>query len=211
MLNSSKSYIIGVAGGSGSGKSTAIKNITQVLQEKNYSLLSHDFYYKDQGGLPVKEREKINYDHPNSLDTDLLIKHLMDLRSGKSVKRPIYSFHTHTRDKKTVLVKPTQIILVDGILLFENKKLRDLFDLKIFVDTSSDVRFIRRLQRDIAERGRDLESVVEQYLTTVRPMYRDFVEPTKRYTDIIIPEGGRNWVALDLVLARVKHHLQSAK
>lgn len=198
-----QTHIIGIAGGSGSGKSTAVENITNVLGKNQYSLLPHDSYYRDQSHLSLEERVKTNYDHPDSLETELLVEHLNQLQAGHAVERPVYDFSIHNRSPETVTVQPSKIILVEGILLYENLALREMFDLKVFIDTPDDIRFIRRLQRDIAFRGRDMESVIEQYQTTVRPMYIDFVEPSKRYADVIIPEGGKNLPALDLILARI--------
>lgn len=195
--------VIGVAGGSGAGKSTAIRNLTQVLPESDYLILHHDNYYADLAEIPLEERTKTNFDHPEALETKLLVQHIKELQAGRSIEAPMYNFFTHTREQETFSIHPSTIIFVDGILLFEDAPLRELFDLKIFIDTPDDIRFIRRLQRDIAERGRTVQSVIDQYLSTVQPMYLEFVEPSKRYADVIIPEGGHNWAALDLVLARI--------
>ena len=167
------------------------------------AFLQHDSYYKDLSGLPPTQRAEVNFDHPNSLETELLIEHIACLREGKAVEVPIYDFSTHSRTGRTFTVQPRGVILVEGILIFTEAALREMFDVKIFVDTDSDLRFIRRLERDLKERGRNTESVIKQYQSTVRPMHLEFVEPSKRYADIIIPEGGHNTAALDMVVARV--------
>ena len=204
MPEHSSHLVIGVAGGSGSGKTTVAQTILQRVGPDRISFLQHDSYYKDLSGLPQPQRAEVNFDHPNSLDNDMLVRHILFLREGKPVDVPIYDFSTHSRTDKTFVVQPRPVILVEGILIFTEPELRDLFDVKIFVDTDSDIRFIRRLQRDITERGRTTESVIKQYQSTVRPMHMEFVEPSKRYADIIIPEGGFNTVALDMVVARVE-------
>jgi uridine kinase len=196
--------VIGIAGGSGSGKTTVAQTILQRVGPDRISFLQHDAYYKDLSGLPPVQRAEVNFDHPNSLDNELLIRHIQQLKKGKVVEVPIYDFSTHSRTDRTFKVYPRSVILVEGILIFAETCLRELFDVKIFVDTDSDLRFIRRLQRDIAERGRTTESVIRQYLSTVRPMHMDFVEPSKRYADVIIPEGGFNTAALDMVVARIE-------
>ena len=200
--------VIGIAGGTGSGKTTVANVILQRVGAQRLSFLPHDAYYRDQKLLSPTQRAGINYDHPDSLETDLLVRHINDLKQGQAVEMPIYDFTTHSRTDRTVHVEPRQVILVEGILIFYEQALRELFDVKIFVDTDADIRFIRRLQRDITERGRTTESVIQQYLTTVRPMHMEFVEPSKRYADVIIPEGGLNTVALDMVIARVESLLQ---
>jgi uridine kinase len=196
--------VIGIAGGSGSGKTTVAQQILQRVGPARIAFLQHDSYYKDLSGLPPAQRAEVNFDHPNSLETELLIKHIAALREGKAVEVPIYDFSIHTRTTKTYTVQPRSVILVEGILIFTEAALRDMFDVKIFVDTDSDLRFIRRLERDITERARTTESVIKQYQLTVRPMHLEFVEPSKRYADIIIPEGGHNTAALDMVVARVE-------
>ena len=196
--------IIGIAGGTGSGKTTVARVILERVGEEHIAYLPHDAYYKDNAHLPLHERAKINYDHPDSLETTLLIEHLKRLREGFPIERPVYDFTTHSRTAETVTVQPHPIIMVEGILIFAEPELRKLFDVKIFVDTDADIRFIRRLVRDIEERGRTMTSVVEQYLRTVRPMHLEFVEPSKRYADVIIPEGGLNSVAMDMVVARIE-------
>ena len=196
--------VIGIAGGSGSGKTTVAQEILNRVGPARISFLQHDSYYKDLSGLPPTQRIEVNFDHPNSLETELLIQHITQLKNEKAVEVPIYDFSTHSRTDKTFTVKPHRVILVEGILIFAEAILRDLFDIKIFVDTDADIRFIRRLERDIAERGRTTASVIHQYIKTVRPMHLEFVEPSKRYADIIIPEGGFNTAALDMVVARVE-------
>lgn len=196
--------VIGIAGGSGSGKTTVAQTILQRVGPDRISFLQHDAYYKDLSGLPPAQRAEGNFDHPNSLETELLTHHILLLIGGQSVEVPIYDFSTHSRTERTYTVQSRGVILVEGILLFTEVTLRELFNVKIFVDTDSDLRFIRRLERDISERGRTMETVVKQYLSTVRPMHLEFVEPSKRYADIIIPEGGFNAVALDMVVASIE-------
>jgi uridine kinase len=196
--------VIGIAGGSGSGKTTVAQEILQRVGPSRIAFLQHDAYYKDLSGLPPAQRAEVNFDHPNSLETELLIRHIEQLKNGQPVEVPIYDFAHHSRTDQTFTVKPRGVILVEGILIFVEADLRDLFDVRIFVDTDSDIRLIRRIQRDISERGRTLEMTVKQYLTTVRPMHLEFVEPSKRYADVIIPEGGMNTVALDMVVARIE-------
>lgn len=196
--------IIGLAGGSGSGKTTVAQGILQRVGRENIAFLQHDSYYKDLGSLPPNQHAEVNFDHPDSLETELLIQHIKQLKAGQAIEVPIYDFSKDRRTDRTFTVQPHSVILVEGILIFAEPKLRKLFDIKIFVDTDPDIRFIRRLERDLSERGRSTESVIKQYLATVRPMHLDFVEPSKRYADIIIPEGGFNTAALDMVVARIK-------
>lgn len=210
MSTENRPIVIGVAGGTGSGKTTVAHTILEKVGWNRIAFIQHDSYYYDASNLPLAQRAKLNFDHPDSLETPLLVEHLKLLRAGRPVPVPIYDFRTHTRTAETRLVHPEPVILVEGILIFSERDLRELFDVKIFVDADSDIRFIRRLERDIKERGRALESVVEQYLTTVRPMHMEFVEPSKRYAHVIIPEGGHNRVALDMVVARVQTLLQGA-
>jgi len=200
--------VIGIAGGSGSGKTTVARMILEKVGGEHITYLPHDAYYKDNSHLPLEERARINYDHPDSLETDLLVKHILALKEGKPIERPVYDFSTHSRTSQTIRLTPKPVIMVEGILIFAEPELRKLFDIKIFVDTDSDIRFIRRLTRDINERGRTMEAVIEQYLSTVRPMHMEFVEPSKRYADVIIPEGGYNQVALEMVIARVESLLR---
>ncbi len=194
--------VIGIAGGTGSGKSTLVKKIKEEFHDRT-TIMSHDFYYKQHNDITFEQRKKLNYDHPESFDTDLMIEHIRELASGREIQRPVYDFTIHNRVDDTVTVKPAKVIIVEGILIFENKELRDMFDIKLFIDTDADVRIIRRILRDVSERGRTLESVVNQYLTTVKPMHEQFVEPYKKYADIIIPEGGHNQVAIEMVNHRI--------
>ncbi len=194
--------VIGIAGGTGSGKSTMIRKIKEEFCDE-ITILSHDFYYKEHSDIPFEERKKLNYDHPDSFDTDLMISHIKDLIQWKKIERPVYDFTIHNRINETVPVNPAKVIIVEGILIFENKELRDLFDIKVFIDTDADVRIIRRILRDVRERGRTLDSVVNQYLTTVKLMHEQFVEPSKKYADIIVPEGGYNMVALEMLNERI--------
>ncbi len=199
--------IIGIAGGSGSGKTTVAQAILQRVGHERISFLQHDAYYKDLSRLPPVQRAEFNFDHPNSLDTELLIRNIQQLKNGQPAEIPIYDFSTHSRTDRTYIIEPRPVILIEGILIFTEASLRELFDVKIYVDTDPDIRFIRRLKRDIAERGRSTESVIKQYLATVRPMHLEFVEPSKRYADVIIPEGGFNTAALDMVVARIERML----
>ena len=196
--------VIGLAGGTGSGKTTVASAVLKRVGRNRIAFLAHDAYYRDISHLPIEERRQINFDHPDSLETELLVEHIHQLKEWKPVEMPVYDFTTHTRTTRTVHIEPHPVILVEGILIFYEAALRPLFDVKIYVDTDADLRFIRRLQRDIVERGRTTESVVQQYLETVRPMHMEFVEPSKRYADVIIPEGGMNMVALDMVTARIE-------
>lgn len=204
-----KPVVFGVAGGTASGKTTVARAILDAVGASQIAYLPHDAYYSDRSDLTFEERARLNYDHPDSLDTKLLIRHIKDISKGLPVHVPVYDFTTDRRTEETIRVEPAPIILVDGILIFTKRKLRELMDIKIFVDTDSDVRFIRRLQRDMNERGRSLESVVQQYLETVRPMHLKFVEPSKRYADIIIPGGGQNKVAMEMVVSRLQMLLRA--
>jgi uridine kinase len=199
--------VIGIAGGTGSGKTTLIKRIKKEFNNE-ITILSHDFYYKENSHLPFEEREKLNYDHPNSFDTGLMVDHILKLKEGKSIERPVYDFVIHNRTAETVKVDSAKVIIVEGILIFENSELLSLFDIKVFIDTDADVRIIRRILRDVRERGRSLDSVINQYLTTVKLMHEQFVEPSKKNADIIIPEGGYNSVALQMLNDRIKALLQ---
>jgi uridine kinase len=196
--------VIGIAGGSGSGKTTIAQIILERVGAKRIVFFPHDAYYRDLGDLSLSQRADINFDHPNSLESELLVEHILQIKAGKPIELPVYSFKTHTRTAQTIRIEPQPIILVEGILIFAEPALRALFDVKIFVDTDADIRFIRRLERDINERGRTISSVIAQYQRTVRPMHLEFVEPSKRYADVIIPEGGFNTVALDMVVARIE-------
>ena len=202
-----KPLIIGIAGGTGSGKTTLVDRLREQFGA-DISVLNHDSYYSAHHDLSLEERQTLNYDHPASFDTDQMIQDLEDLRQGKSIQRPVYDYTIHDRTDETVTVQPTKVILVEGILIFENKALRDLLDIKIFVDTDADVRILRRILRDVKDRGRSLDSVVEQYLTTVKPMHEQFVEPSKRYADVIVPEGGENLVAIMMIIQRIAYHIE---
>lgn len=204
-----ETIIIGIAGGTSSGKTT----LTGILKERfgeDVSVVYHDNYYKRLTHLPFEERCKVNYDHPDAFETDLMIRDLEALRRGETIHSPTYDYTVHDRSDVTLEVRPAKVVIVEGILIFENKSLRDLMDIKIFVDTDADVRILRRLNRDMQERGRSLESIIEQYLTTVKPMHEAFVEPSKKYADIIIPTGGRNAVAQEMIVERIRRHVESA-
>ena len=198
--------VIGIAGGTGSGKSTITKKLIQRFGD-NVSVIHHDNYYKAHHNMPFEERCKLNYDHPNAFDTDLLIRAVEDLKNGLEVTCPVYDFTIHDRSEETIIVKPARVIIVEGILIFESRELCSLMDIKLYVDTDADVRILRRITRDVRDRGRSLESVIDQYLQTVKPMHEQFVEPSKKNADIIIPQGGHNRVALEMVIQRVKAHL----
>jgi uridine kinase len=199
--------VIGVAGGSGSGKTTVVSQIADGLGPEQVIVLEHDRYYRDGKDLPLEERVAVNYDHPDSLETDLLVGHLHELRAGRPVELPVYDFARFTRKAERERADPRRVIIVEGILIFTDAELRSLMDVKVFVDTDADTRFIRRLQRDITDRGRTVQSVIEQYLRTVKPMHLDFVEPSKRYADIIVPQGGHNVVAIDMLLTLISSQL----
>ena len=203
--------LIGVAGGTGSGKTTVAHEILKRAGTEQISLIQHDAYYKDLSALAPAQRTMQNFDHPDALDNVLLIAHLQELKAGQAIEMPVYDFTTHTRTPETRRIEPHRIILLEGILIFADEELRRLMDVKIYVDTDADIRFVRRLQRDIAERGRTMDSVIHQYLATVRPMHREFVEPSKRYADVIIPEGGFNEVAVAMIAARIKALLGGAQ
>lgn len=201
--------LIGITGGTGSGKSTVSKGIFKSIHEKKIAIIEQDSYYKDQSHLTFEERVKTNYDHPFAFDNELLIKHLKDLLNNKPIEKPIYDFEKHNRKVETITVEPKDIIILEGILILSEQDIRELLDIKIFVDTDSDVRVIRRILRDIKDRGRTLDSVILQYMDTVRPAHLQFIEPTKRYADIIIPEGGYNKVAIDIIVAKINSILNS--
>jgi uridine kinase len=196
--------VIGVAGGSGSGKTTVVRRIVESLGSDHVTVLDHDRYYRDRNDLRFEERAALNYDHPDSLETDLMVRHVNELRAGRNVEVPEYDFTRYARLPTTELATPRRAIIVEGILVFVDAALRGLMDIKVFVDTDADTRFIRRLQRDVAERGRTMESVIEQYQSTVKPMHLEFVEPSKRYADIILPQGGHNAVAVDMLLSLIR-------
>ena len=208
MTNKKKTLIIGITGGTGSGKSTVCKSIKENIPEENIAIIEQDAYYKDQSHLSFEERLKTNYDHPLSFDNKLLIKHLDMLCNGETIEKPIYDYELHTRNlEETVTTEPKDIVIVEGIMILEDEELRNKLDIKIYVDTEDDLRILRRIQRDIKERGRTVDSVIEQYLATVKPAHDQFIEPYKKYADIIIPEGGQNEVAIDMVIARIKTQL----
>ncbi len=196
--------VIGVAGGTGSGKSTLVKRLQEAFKEEDVATICHDYYYKAHPELTYEERTKLNYDHPQSFDTDMMVEHIKALKNNVPIERPVYSFVEHNRTDEKVLVKPSQVIIVDGILIFENKELRDLMDIKVYVDTDADIRLARRILRDVRERGRSMESVITQYTSTVKPMHEEFVEPSKKYADVIIPEGGFNSVAVSMLIHNIR-------
>lgn len=203
-----KPVVIGIAGGSGSGKTTVTKAIYEYFKGHSIMLLEQDYYYKDQGNLPFEQRLQTNYDHPLAFDNDLLIEHLQKLLNYESIEKPVYDYTIHTRSQEVIVEDPKDVIILEGILVLEDKRLRNLMDIKLYVDTDADLRIIRRMLRDINERERTLESVVDQYISVVRPMHNQFIEPTKRYADIIIPEGGQNHVAIDLMVTKIQTILE---
>lgn len=203
-----KPIVIGVAGGTGSGKTSVTRSICQRFSNKTILMVEQDYYYKDQSHLPYEQRLTTNYDHPLAFDNDYLIEHIKQLLNHKSVNKPVYDYKLHTRSEEVIHVEPKEVIILEGILVLEDERLRDLMDIKVFVDTDADIRIIRRMVRDIRERGRTIESVIDQYVNDVRPMHLQFVEPTKRYADIIIPEGGQNHVAIDLMATKIKTILE---
>lgn len=205
-----KPIIIGVAGGTASGKTTVSEAILERVGRQHIAYLEHDSYYRDLGHLPLEERARLNFDHPEALETELLVEHLRRLQAGQPVDVPVYDFATYTRTGQSRRVEPRPVILVEGILIFVDRELRDMMDVKLYVDTDADLRLIRRLQRDTGERGRTLESVIRQYVETVRPMHLEFVEPSKRYADIIIPSGGFNATAIEMIVARIQSLLASS-
>lgn len=204
MTNKKRPIVIGVTGGSGSGKTSVSRAIYNQFAGHSILMLEQDFYYKDQEELSFEERLKTNYDHPFAFDTDLLIQHLKDLIDYKSIEKPVYDYAAHTRSKEIIIQEPKEVIILEGILILEDPRLRKLMDIKVYVDTDDDIRIIRRIKRDIEERGRTLNSVIEQYLTVVKPMHHQFVEPSKKYADLIIPEGGTNQVAIDLMTTKIR-------
>lgn len=204
-----KPIIIGVAGGTGSGKTTVTRAICNQIEEKSVLMIEQDYYYKDQSHLPFEERLKTNYDHPFAFDNDLLIEHIEKLCRWEPIEKPVYDYERHTRSDKTIYCEPKEVIILEGILVLEDERLRNMMDIKVFVDTDSDLRIIRRIMRDIKERGRTIESVIDQYINVVRPMHLQFVEPAKRYADIIIPEGGENLVAIDLLTTKINSIIQN--
>ena len=204
-----KILVIGIAGGTGSGKTTLMKRLVEQFGDV-VSVLSHDNYYRRLDHLALEQRQKVNYDEPQALETELMSQHLQQLREGKAIDCPVYDFAQHNRSGDTVHIEPRQVIIVEGILIFENEQLRNLMDIRIFVDTDADIRLCRRIKRDVNKRGRSMESVIEQYQTTVKPMHEKYVEPSKRYAHIVVPEGGKNVVALDMIMGRIRRHLEEA-
>jgi uridine kinase len=199
---------VGVAGGSGSGKTTVAHNLIKAFKSEDAVLVEQDAYYKELKELSIEERAKVNFDHPESIEFDLIKKHLMDLKAGKAIERPIYDFKTHSRKEEVVKINPSKIIVIEGILILSIPEIRDMLDVKIFVDTDADEMLLRRIERDINERGRTFDSVKKQYLETVKPMYLEFCEPSKRYADVIIPRGGENKIAINMIIAKLKRYLQ---
>ena len=206
-MTKSKPIIIGVTGGSGSGKTSVSRAIFNNFPDHSIMMLEQDSYYKDQSHLSFEERLNTNYDHPFAFDNDLLIQHVKELLNYNAIEKPVYDYGAHTRSQATIIQEPKEVIILEGILILEDENLRDLMDIKVYVDTDDDIRIIRRIKRDMEERGRTLDSVIEQYLTVVKPMYHQFIEPTKRYADIIVPEGGENHVAIDLITTKVASFL----
>jgi uridine kinase len=204
-----KPLIIGVAGGTGSGKSTVARNVAQALHAESVAFIDMDAYYLNFAHLPLPERRKINWDHPDAFDWDLLIGQLARLAAGDAIEKPVYDFLTHTRSDRTVIVPPVQVVVIDGILLFSDPRVRDLCDVKVFVDADADIRLIRRIRRDMSKRGRPLDEILDQYLTTVQPMHLQFVEPSKRYADVIVPRGGHNAIAIEMIVAKIQRRLAS--
>ena len=200
--------VIGIAGGTGSGKTTLMDNLVKRFDD-DVTVLSHDNYYRRRDDMTLEERSKVNYDEPAALETDLMVRHLDLLRQGQAIECPVYDFSQHNRSNKTTTIEPKRVIIVEGILIFEDEALRDLMDIRIFVDTDADVRLGRRILRDVEERGRTLQSVLDQYQTTVKPMHEMYVEPSKKYAHLVVPEGGQNFVALDMILTRIERHLEN--
>jgi uridine kinase len=198
------SLIVGIAGGSGSGKSTVARRIAASLAAPDVAFIDMDAYYRNFAHLPMEERRRVNWDHPEALDLDLLVEQLDELRAGRAIEKPVYDFITHTRAPRTERIEPARVVVIDGILLFADERVRALCDVKVFVDADADVRLIRRIRRDIAERGRPLDEILEQYLSTVQPMHLQFVEPSKRYADVIVPRGGHNEVAIEMLVAKIR-------
>ncbi len=201
-----ENLVIGIAGGSGSGKTTLVRALVEKFGE-DITVISHDNYYKAHDAMTYEERAKLNYDHPEAFETDLLIRHLRDLRQGNAIHCPVYDFTVHNRSQEVLEIRPRKVIVVEGILIFSDASLRDEMDIRIFVDTDDDVRLCRRIRRDVRKRGRTLESVIGQYLATVKPMHEQFVEPSKKYADLIVPEGGKNLVALEMIVERIQRYI----
>jgi uridine kinase len=206
-----KPLIIGIAGGSGSGKSTVARNVAQAARTESVAFIDMDAYYLNYSHLSYDERRKINWDHPDAFDWELLVTQLEQLAAGQPIEKPVYDFVNHTRSEKTVVIPPADVVVIDGILLFADARVRDLCDVKVFVDADADIRLIRRMRRDMNKRGRPLEEIIDQYLTTVQPMHLQFVEPTKRYADVIVPRGGHNAIAIEMIVAKIHRRLASAR
>jgi len=200
--------LIGITGGSGCGKTTIVSRIFQSVPESSIAIIEQDCYYKDQSNIPYEKRSQNNYDHPNAFDTELFIEHIMALKNGQAIDKPIYDYEIHNRKKETELVSPRDIIIVEGLLIFFDERIRNLLDMKIYVDTDADIRLIRRIIRDMHERGRSVDSVITQYLNTVRPAHEQFIEPSKKYADIIVTEGGNNLVAIDMLVTKIKAFME---
>jgi len=202
-----KMFIVGIAGGTGSGKTTVVKKIIERLPPNEVAVLSQDSYYKDNSHLPPEERKKLNFDHPNAIEFELLVEHLNKLKNGEPIHQPVYSYITSTRSSETILVKPREVVIVEGILVLTNKELRDMFDIKVFVYADADDRLTRVIRRDIVERGRTVEAVLNRYADTVKPMHEQFIEPSKKYADLIVPEGGNNMVAIEILVSIIEKNL----
>ena len=206
-----KPLVIGIAGGSGSGKSTVARNVAQALTAASVAFIDMDAYYCNFAHLPIEDRRKVNWDHPDAFDWELLVGQLGRLSAGEAIEKPVYDFVTHTRSPRTVTIPPADVVVIDGILLFSDARVRDLCDVKIFVDADADIRLIRRIRRDIAKRGRPLNEILDQYLSTVQPMHLQFVEPSKRYADVIVPRGGHNQIAIEMLIAKIQRRLDGAR
>jgi uridine kinase len=206
-----KPFIIGIAGGSGSGKSTVARKVAEALHAESVAFIDMDAYYLNYAHLPLADRRKINWDHPNAFDWELLVDQLGRLSAGESIRKPVYDFVTHSRSERTADIAPARVVVIDGILLFSDPRVRELCDVKVFVDADADIRLVRRIRRDINKRGRPLDEVLEQYLTTVQPMHLEFVEPTKRYADVIVPRGGHNAVAIEMIVANIQRRLAATR
>jgi uridine kinase len=206
-----KPLIIGIAGGTGSGKSTVARKVAEALKDASVAFIEMDAYYRNYAHLSMDERRQINWDHPETFDVELLVAQLKQLAHGEAVERPVYDFVSHTRSARTQRIPPADVVVVDGILLFADERLRELCEVKVYVDTDADIRLVRRVQRDMVERGRPLEEILEQYLTTVRPMHLQFVEPSKRYADVIVPRGGHNPVAIEMIVAKIQRRLEAKR
>ena len=206
-----KPLIIGIAGGSGSGKSTVARNVAQALHAETVAFIDMDAYYRNHAHLPLAERRAVNWDHPEAFDWELLLAQLRQLAAAESIEKPVYDFVSHTRSDRTVVVPPAEVVVIDGILLFTDQRVREMCDVKVFVDADADIRLIRRIKRDTTKRGRPLDEIIDQYLTTVQPMHLQFVEPSKRYADVIVPRGGHNAIAIEMIVAKIQRRLTAAR